>query len=79
MSMFFIYVLCSKKNIVAANFASHSAYCHRNIKICKVCHEPVLIKAIKEHEEEYHISMKCEKCNTSVKKWKMPQHEVFFF
>lgn len=62
-----------------SNFASHSAFCERKIKLCEVCDEPVQISDFKEHEEEYHAMVACEMCDAALQKWMLPKHQVCNF
>lgn len=71
--------LYSQKNVPAANFASHSAYCEKNIKICKLCKEPISIVGEKEHKEEYHVAVPCRLCGIPVEKWRQNKHEVYLY
>ena len=53
----------------------HTMHCHKNIKLCNQCQEPVPVSQMDEHFEEYHVKVKC-KCGLEIEKGEVEQHEV---
>uniref|UniRef100_A0A8C7EDG6 Uncharacterized protein n=1 Tax=Nothoprocta perdicaria TaxID=30464 RepID=A0A8C7EDG6_NOTPE len=49
-----ISVLCSKRDVSAANFSLHEAHCLRFLTLCPECDEPIARKDIKDHHAEAH-------------------------
>lgn len=64
-----------KRDISAANFVMHEMHCMRNITLCKHCQEPVPKAEIKQHFEELHAKIACEKCGKQVEKSHLEKHE----
>ncbi len=53
----------------------HNLHCHRNVRLCKKCEEPVPISEMEAHEEEYHAMVEC-KCKAKIEKGNLEDHEV---
>ena len=78
-------IVCSKREIVAANFMMHEVHCRRNISLCTRCGEPVPMIEMETHFEENHSEVECDLCRGNVEKLYLTQHKVgkmhshFFF
>ncbi|RDD47464.1 TRAF-type zinc finger domain-containing protein 1 [Trichoplax sp. H2] len=63
------------RDIPARNFQMHHLHCVRNIINCKLCHEPIAKTQEESHFEEYHIKVKCSKCDQIMEKYEMEDHQ----
>lgn len=69
-------IFCSKRDIMQQNYEMHEVHCHRKLKLCEKCEEPIPISEMVEHMNEYHALVEC-KCKMRVEKSLLQKHEVF--
>lgn len=55
----------------------HSAYCHRNLKLCEKCDEPLLASDFEEHQKTMHIVILCDACSVKVEAIDLESHKVY--
>ncbi|XP_077318157.1 TRAF-type zinc finger domain-containing protein 1 [Lithobates pipiens] len=63
-----------KRDISLINFTIHEIHCHRNIRICEVCKEPVPSIDMEEHMNTEHVQVTC-KCKMGMEKNLLEEHE----
>lgn len=55
----------------------HTAYCHRNLKLCLKCDEPFLIAAFEEHLKSMHSTISCDDCSEKLEAMELESHKVY--
>ncbi|XP_068623399.1 uncharacterized protein [Battus philenor] len=63
-----------KREIPAVNFTIHSVHCTRNLRVCPVCKEPVLLGELERHNEKLHKLLPCKQCGEKVSGSDMEDH-----
>lgn len=71
-----IYYFFSRRNIPLGNHVMHSAYCHRNLKLCLKCDEPFLTSEFEKHQETVHADIQCEDCSKKMEVTDLESHKV---
>lgn len=56
----------------------HTAYCHRNLKLCLKCDEPFLTTEYDKHMKTMHINISCDACSESLETIDLESHKVLF-
>lgn len=70
------YYCFSRRNIPLGNHVMHSAYCHRNLKLCLKCDEPFLTSEFEKHQETVHADIQCEDCSKKMEVTDLESHKV---
>uniref|UniRef100_A0A8C3XU89 XIAP associated factor 1 n=1 Tax=Chelydra serpentina TaxID=8475 RepID=A0A8C3XU89_CHESE len=70
-----LFLICTKRDVSAANFSLHEAHCMRFLAICPECDEPIALKEMEEHQEEAHKQVRCKLCHQSMQKYLLENHE----
>lgn len=68
----------SRRKIPLGNHVMHSAYCHRNLKLCLKCDEPFLTSEFEKHLETMHADILCKDCSEKLEAIDLESHKVFF-
>ncbi|XP_030040192.2 uncharacterized protein LOC115455671 [Manduca sexta] len=55
-----------KREIPGINFTTHTVHCARNLRVCRVCKEPVPVADLQRHHDELHKQLPCKQCGESV-------------
>lgn len=71
-----IYYYFSRRSIPLGNHVMHSAYCHRNLKLCLKCDEPFLTSEFEKHQETVHADILCEDCSKKMEAIDLESHKV---
>ncbi|NWX85549.1 XAF1 factor, partial [Nothoprocta ornata] len=71
-----ISVLCSKRDVSAANFSLHEAHCLRFLTLCPECDEPIARKDTKDHQAEAHKQVRCNLCHHSMQQYQLEYHKT---
>lgn len=66
----------SRRNIPLSNHVMHTAYCHRNLKLCLKCDEPFLTSEYEEHQKTKHIEIACDNCLETLEAIDLESHKV---
>ena len=62
------------KSIIASNFITHEAYCHRHFTYCESCKETIRKNEIMFHNQKFHALKKCHACYTVLEAVELPSH-----
>lgn len=54
----------------------HTAYCHRNLKLCLRCDEPFLTSVYEEHVKTIHSNISCDDCSEKLEAKDLESHKV---
>lgn len=54
----------------------HTAYCHRNLKLCLKCDEPFLTSEFEEHLKNAHANISCDVCFEKLEAIDLESHKV---
>lgn len=54
----------------------HTLHCHRRIKLCPVCNEPVPKEQMEQHHEDNHTEAPCDLCGQGIMKDQLEDHQV---
>lgn len=73
------YYYFSRRSIPLVNHVMHSAYCHRNLKLCMKCDEPFLTSEYEEHQKTMHSIIFCDACSEKVEAIDLESHKVCSF
>eukprot|EP00794_Sanderia_malayensis_P014248 gene14248-15734_t len=65
-----------KRDIPNQNFYMHDLHCHRNVRLCEKCDEPVPMSEMAEHNEEFHALVEC-RCKEMIEKSNLEKHEKY--
>lgn len=57
----------------------HTAYCHRNLKLCLKCDEPFLTSEFEEHQKTMHADIFCDACTEKLEAIDLELHKVIHF
>ncbi|XP_035227553.1 uncharacterized protein LOC118199801 isoform X2 [Stegodyphus dumicola] len=73
--------LCNncKRDVSVNNFAIHSAFCERKLRVCNQCDEPVPRSEMDRHMEESHTMDSCSCCSMPMEKWMLEKHREICF
>lgn len=54
----------------------HTAYCHRNLKLCFKCDEPFLTSEFEDHQKTMHAHISCDACSEKLEAIDLESHKV---
>ncbi|XP_027844073.1 TRAF-type zinc finger domain-containing protein 1-like isoform X2 [Aphis gossypii] len=54
----------------------HTAYCHRNLKLCMKCDEPFLTSEYEEHQKTMHSVIFCDACSETLEAIDLESHKL---
>jgi len=54
----------------------HTAYCHRNLKLCLKCDEPFLTSEFEDHLNNMHTNVSCDVCFETLEAIDLESHKV---
>ncbi|XP_060854124.1 TRAF-type zinc finger domain-containing protein 1-like isoform X2 [Rhopalosiphum padi] len=70
------YCFNCRRNIPLVNHVMHTAYCHRNLKLCMKCDEPFLTSEYEEHQKTMHSIILCNACSEKLEAMDLESHKL---
>ncbi|XP_025195239.1 TRAF-type zinc finger domain-containing protein 1-like isoform X2 [Melanaphis sacchari] len=70
------YCFNCRRNIPLVNHVMHTAYCHRNLKLCTKCDEPFLTSEYEEHQKTMHTVILCNACSEKLEAIDLESHRL---
>ncbi|XP_060878119.1 TRAF-type zinc finger domain-containing protein 1-like isoform X2 [Metopolophium dirhodum] len=70
------YCFNCRRNIPLINHVMHTAYCHRNLKLCMKCDEPFLTSDYEEHQKTMHSVILCDACSEKLEAMDLESHKL---
>ncbi|XP_026804117.1 TRAF-type zinc finger domain-containing protein 1-like isoform X2 [Rhopalosiphum maidis] len=70
------YCFNCRRSIPLVNHVMHTAYCHRNLKLCMKCDEPFLTSEYEEHQKTMHSIIICNACSEKLEAMDLESHKL---